>query len=392
MLSDELTSQFYAWERRGRGWQLWPALVDLEPPYRPFLRYYTPPRKAIDDGRRPTLLSGAIEAFKNTFTSTPDGEQTSTEPSIEHYLNLIYPEEPFVSTFDAEIEEIAFGLDVEAIVEIKHVEQFILSLANLPNRISFEVIGDGNAIWFQLACSRKDAASVRNFLRSFFSASIASPKKPLMNLLKNASTPVVVEFGLSEEFMRPIKIIQRIDPDPLRPIIATLEGLNDGEIGALQVMFQGTRYDWSDSILRSVSDGSGDSFFLDAPEMFDLAQEKVLHPLLTAVVRVLGSGESEERSWQIARGLGYGIMQLNEPMSNDLIPLENSEVSFTDQLKDFASRQTCRSGMIINSGELAGLVHPPSSLIRSDRLTRQTKVTTACSKATGKIAVRFGSK
>ena len=388
MLSDELTSQFYAWERRGRGWQLWPALVDLEPPYRPFLRYATPPQKALDDGRRPTVLSSTIDAFKNAFNTRQ--EKSSTEPSIEQYLDLIYPEEPFVSTFDAEIEEITFGLDVEATVEIKHVEQFILSLANLPNRISFEVIGDGNAIWFQLACSHKDAASVRNLLRSFFSASIASPKKPLAGLLKNASTPVVVEFGLSEEFMRPIKIIQRIDPDPLRPIIATLEGLNEGEIGALQVMFQGTRYDWSDSILRSVSDGRGDSFFLDAPEMFDLAREKVLHPLLAAVVRVLGSGGSEERSWQIARGLGYGIMQLNEPMSNDLIPLENTEISFADQVKDFASRQTCRSGMIINSGELAGLVHPPSSLIRSDRLTRQTKVTRLAPKPPGKSQYVLG--
>ncbi|MBI3365271.1 MAG: type IV secretion system DNA-binding domain-containing protein [Ignavibacteriae bacterium] len=388
MLIDELTTQFYAWERRGRGWQVWPVLVDLEPPYRPFLRSYTAPRKVQDDGRRPTLLSGAIEAFKGAFTTQPLG--STDEPTIEQYLDLVYPEEPPVSTFDTDIEEITFSLDVEAQVELKHVEQFILSLANLPHRVSFEVIGDGNTIWFQLACSPKDAISVRNYLRSFFAASIATPKKSLLNILKNAQEPVVVEFGLSEEFMRPIKVIDRIDPDPLRPLIATLEGLSDGEIGALQVLFQGTRYDWTESIMRSVSDGSGESFFVDAPEMFDLARKKVEHPLLSAVVRVLGVGESTERSWEIARGLGYSLMQLNEPMSNDLIPLENKVVSFVDQLQDFAYRQTCRSGMIVNSGELAGLVHPPSSLIRSDKLSRQTKTTRLAPKSMGESRYVLG--
>ena len=381
MLSDDLTKQFYDWEQRGRGWQLWPTLVDLEPPYRPFLRSYRATQKPLDDGRRPTILSGAIDALKGAFSTRQPG--SSDEPSIEETIAALYPDEPPETTFDTEIEEITFSLDVEAQVELKHVEQFILSLASLPNRVSFEVIGDGSAIWFQLACAPKDATSVRNYLRSFFAASIATPKKPLLKLLKEVESPVVVEFGLSEEFMRPIKVIDRIDPDPLRPVIATLEGLVEGEIGALQVIFQGTRFDWTQSILRSVSDGRGESFFIDAPEMYDLALEKVQHPLLAAIIRVIGVGENIERSWEIARGLGYGLMQLNEPMSNDLIPLENEEASFEDQAVGFAYRQTTRSGMIINSGELAGLVHPPSSLIRSEKLTRQTKATRLAPKPTG---------
>ena len=334
------------------------------------------------------MLSGAVEALKEAFTSRP--AKPASEPSIEQYFELVYPEDPQRSSFDTDIEEISFRLDVDAQVDLKHVEQFILSLGSLPNRVSFEVVGDGNAIWFQLACARKDATSVRNFLRSFFAASIATPKKPLHKLLNSADKPVVVEFGLSEEFVRPIKMIDRIDPDPLRPIIATLEGLNEGEIGALQVLFQGTRFNWTQSILRSVSDGTGDSFFVDAPEMYDLARVKVQHPLFAAVVRVLGIGESEDRSWEIARGLGYGIMQLDEPMSNDLIPLENKSISFDDLLTDFAHRQTCRSGMLLNSGELAGLVHPPSHLIRSDKLSRQTKATRRAPKPSGEIRYVLG--
>ena len=37
---ERLTAQFYDWERRGRGWQLWSYPVELEPPFRPFFGHY----------------------------------------------------------------------------------------------------------------------------------------------------------------------------------------------------------------------------------------------------------------------------------------------------------------------------------------------------------------
>ena len=36
-IDEELTEQFYSWERRGRGWQLSPCPVVLEPPFAPSL-------------------------------------------------------------------------------------------------------------------------------------------------------------------------------------------------------------------------------------------------------------------------------------------------------------------------------------------------------------------
>ena len=30
--AERLTAQFYKWERRGRGWQVWEYPVELEPP------------------------------------------------------------------------------------------------------------------------------------------------------------------------------------------------------------------------------------------------------------------------------------------------------------------------------------------------------------------------
>jgi hypothetical protein len=54
-----LTEQFYRWEQRGRGWQIWPEPVDLEPPFEPFWPAGNIP--IIDDGRRETLSTFDVD-------------------------------------------------------------------------------------------------------------------------------------------------------------------------------------------------------------------------------------------------------------------------------------------------------------------------------------------
>src|SRR5436189_6291743 len=51
---ESIARQFYEWERRGRGWQLFDFPVELEPPFRPF--YFFEPAKGpiTDHGRAPT--------------------------------------------------------------------------------------------------------------------------------------------------------------------------------------------------------------------------------------------------------------------------------------------------------------------------------------------------
>ena len=40
MTTEELISaQFYAWEKRGRGWHVWNCPVELEPPFEEFQGY-----------------------------------------------------------------------------------------------------------------------------------------------------------------------------------------------------------------------------------------------------------------------------------------------------------------------------------------------------------------
>jgi hypothetical protein len=78
-LEERLTAQFYAWERRGRGWQLWEYPVELEPPFRPFLFHFAVPVLAADDGWRPTVLSGLVEGI---FGKRPPPAPALPDPSI----------------------------------------------------------------------------------------------------------------------------------------------------------------------------------------------------------------------------------------------------------------------------------------------------------------------
>src|SRR5438067_2455743 len=54
-----LSEQFYHWEQRGRGWQVFVHPVPPEPPFVPFA--FALPEPAVDDGRRPTVLSSLVQ-------------------------------------------------------------------------------------------------------------------------------------------------------------------------------------------------------------------------------------------------------------------------------------------------------------------------------------------
>lgn len=54
---EQLSEQFFKWESRGRGWQVFDEPVYPEPPFQPFPGHYLPEAPAIDDGRRATFLS-----------------------------------------------------------------------------------------------------------------------------------------------------------------------------------------------------------------------------------------------------------------------------------------------------------------------------------------------
>src|ERR1022692_3397943 len=82
---EALTSQFYAWERRCRGWDLYDYPVELEPTFTPFFFHSVPTAPTtIDDGLRPTLFNSLVKAVKTAFIP---GEKNVSEVSQEKLLD-----------------------------------------------------------------------------------------------------------------------------------------------------------------------------------------------------------------------------------------------------------------------------------------------------------------
>jgi hypothetical protein len=366
---EALTVQFYSWEQRGRGWPLWEYPVRLEPPFAPFA-HVLPAPTPYDDGRT-TFLQSILpcifrpqqrnEAAPIDFAPLdPQFSDTSSEPYVEL--------------------PVALAPDVEVSADVS--EQFLISLASCRWPVSFEVVGTEAQISVQLAAQERDASVVRDQLRAHHPQAVVSPAD--RDVLRaswheaGAHEEVIADFGLSNEFMRPITTFSRFGAvDPLTAIVGALSDLHAGECGVFQVLFLAARAPWADSVIRAVTDWSGDAFFADDPKMVSLAREKITRPLFAAVVRIAGRSRSHGRGWDIVRRLAGALRQFSDPASNELIPLTNDGYDDEAHAFDLLTRQSRRCGMLLNSEELVGLAHLPSPAVQSERLRRQVQRTKA---------------
>ena len=372
-----LTQQFYDWEKRGRGWQLWDYPVELEPPFRPFLVHFAGSGPIFDDAHKPTFLSALIERVRR-YWGGPASVIASPTDLLDQ--NLMEEAEPVVLSDKSNLVELAVALPPRQPVGKETTEQFLLGLSCASRPTSFEIIGLPESIVLQLTCREPDEGQVRQQIQAYFPEAVVHEEAGFLDRCwdnTGLKETVIVDFGLSREFMLPLKTFKGFEVDPLIGITGALADLQEGELGLLQVLFQATRHAWSENIIRAVTDWEGRSFFADAPEMVSLAKQKVSRPLYSVVVRVAGQSSTSGRAWQIAKALGGSLAQFSNPFSNELIPLDNEDYSQKDQEEDVLYRESHRSGIILNTDELASLVHLPSPSVRSEKLKREEKRTKA---------------
>lgn len=366
-----LTTAFYAWERRGRGWDVAPYAVQLEPPFRPFTFDPTPRAPVVDDARKPTMLGAWLGRIVGRRSHEMQVEpDTFTEPEPE-------------SAGDYEIAEIQIALPPDVKVAPELSEHLLLSLSTCAGPVSFEVVGTSESITIQMACAQGDVSHVQEQIRAYFPECVISEATNFLvdKWSAGRGAAIVVDFGLSQEFMRPLKTFSRFDTDPLIGVLGSLGDLVDGEVAVVQVLFQSTRAPWAASIIRSITDWQGESFFVDAPELLSLSRDKTNRPLFATIIRTAVRCSEPERTWQIAKRIGGSFAQLGNPSSNELIALSNDEYPEDAHVREVLQRQSRRSGMVLNSEELVSLVHLPSTVVRATRLTREHRRTKAVPKA-----------
>jgi hypothetical protein len=365
---EQLTEQFRKWEILGRGWQVFPEPVSPEPPFVPFHGHYLPDTPVVDDGRKPTFLSSFVRKLSQSISAERAAPPADAEPE-EEPEPVPLSREPLV--------ELQTSLPAKLDIGAEAVAQFLRNLALCREPIAFELLGTAKRVKVQFAAGEDDAPHVRRQLRAYFPEAVFRPCESTLEEVWSdceGEDALVVEFGLAREFMF---MLGSGKLDPFIGMVGALSELQPGDLGLFQVLFQPVQEQWAESILHSVTDGEGKPFFVNAPELTGAAEKKVSCPLYAAVVRIAAKAESFDRTLEIARDLASSLRMFAEPQGNELIPLENNQYPFDEHVEDLLRRQSRRSGMLLNSDELIGFVHLPSSAVRSPALERETGKTKA---------------
>lgn len=356
---DLYSELFYNWERFGRGWYLADRPVDPEPPFVPFwamVEEYRPSlSQAHDDGRKPGLVGQIAGLFKKKPKEEVQSFDTERQPIVS--LVMTPP--------------IVYGLIIPRTYQpqLAEIEGLLLMLSETTFPISFEVVGDGERITLQFTAQRQDEYYLLGQLKAFFpQVTIREQSDRLLDGWQQNHHPAIVDLGLSEEFMRPLLMTKGFKPDPLLGIIGVLESLLEGEIGLLQVIFQGAVNPWAQSVMESVLDLQGGSAFDDAPEMPKLAEAKVSRPLFGAVIRLAANTKSRGRTEEIIHHLIRSLKPLESFGSNNLIPLSNEGYPLAQHERCLLHRTSNRLGMLLNSQELTSLVHLPDASVQATKL------------------------
>lgn len=360
--SEQATLNFYQWEYRGRGYYHFDEQVAIEPPYVPFQHKSYSTTAPIDDGRVPTLFQRIAKLI--------DGK--GAEPKKDEEETHLIPN-PAGRLEKRTGFSISFGRDEEISPLITTEFLNILSFTRSP--VSFEIIGTYDNITVQFVCTLTDNERIRSQIKAYF-PSVVIKETNINNLSFNLNEQVAIaDFGLSDEFIRPIATHASFNIDPLTPIIATFSNLQEGDTALLQMIFKGVIAPWAKDITYAVSDGHGGSFFSDAPEMVTCAQEKVSSPLFGCVMRIATQGSSDNRSEYLATELTRSITSVATSEYNTLIPLSNEGYDYNDHLYNVYHRTSNRLGMILSSDELVSFVHYPNKTVISEKLHPQKNKT-----------------
>ena len=350
----ELTHDFYEWERRGRGWDLYPSPVHLEPCFKiPDFQYKR--RSVPDDGRTETWLS-SIFAPKRQEPPPPEAK------AAEEVLP-----EPF--SWSGELVELAVLVPPAADIPLGATVAWLESCTHLAEPIAIELLGFDNTVEFRVACGDADADLVASALR------IAAPEVAVYEtnaslkdhwVTGDRSDFSCLEFGLGHEFMSPLAPVHPRDPDPLAHLVGAVASVAKGERALVQVLAAPARAPWPDAIRRAVVTPSGQPFFVDNAEFTKRAFEKTEAPLFAAALRVGVCGRTQDSSFEVIRRVASALGRLGSAGTNELIPLAPSELLELDLLE----RTSCRTGMLLSSHELATLVHLPDSRVVVPELVR----------------------
>lgn len=360
-----LTNQFYQWEQRGRGWVVVGYPCDLEPPFVPFFGHYIEPGEIIDDGKRPSFWGSLLSGFAAPNLSAV----IHTEPE-----QIAYP----YSGASGSITMYTVTLPKHFKQNKERIGQLLVMLSYRKSPVSFEIIATAEEIVLECVTQDSDAAFFHSQVRVFFPECtvMETYTDKVLAVIQEADCIYTVDFGLAEECMRPIALFNGSDHDPYTALFGVMERLTESESIIIQILFCGVHNAWAESMERAVCDDFGKtSFFLDAPDMPQLARTKVSQPLYAVTVRAVTVSDTMEQAAALLQHVATAVVHASTSNTNAVIPLPGEQYLINQRLADMVMRETHRVGMLLNASELATFVHfpaiPSKKLIGSIHTTKQ---------------------
>ncbi len=338
--------------------------VDLEPPFYPFFGHFIS-EDIIDDGKRETWFSSIFNP------PGPPQESPYKKEPVQAYAHSTHSNDDPLTVF-------VILLPRQFRQSTDRIEQVLIMLSYRKSPISFEIIASEEAITLQMVCREPDAVFVQTQLRAFFPdcTIMESSGDKVLEVFLTELPLYTVDFGLQEEFMRPLATYPNLDHEPLTALFGILTRLQEDEYVIIQILFSGTHNAWAESIMTSVLDDSGkQSFFFDAPEMPQLAKEKVARPLYGVAIRAIAVAYTVHEAAILLQHVSTAVVHASTGTSNALIPLSTPEYIIEERMVDILLRGSHRVGMVLNSKELATFVHFPS--IHSKKLLQSNQTTKA---------------
>ena len=371
-MNDEMQYKaFDAWERRCRGWRLWNYAVELEPSFsRIWLKAEL--QRLGDDAR----VGGGISGFL-TRKRLSGAETVRLHGRGAEEIASDFPKpNPFYRETDGAELRIVLPRELDASPGAS--EQFLLSLGLAKDPLSFEIIADSANIELQIACDPNRAVYIKNQLRAFFpEVQVVERGGFLSSQFANTQPIAIADFGLANSFVLPLRLFRSYSPDPIAGLISSLATIKESEKAILQVLFQPVKGDWIGE-LNKVQTGKLNKILQERSSNFLAGlKAKLSSPLFAVSVRIMTQANAEHRAWELIRQIGANLRSFNDPAGNELVALSNDNYPENDHRLSVLSRTNYRFGMLLNTSELASLVHLPSSSITVEKLHRSRLVTKA---------------
>lgn len=329
MSVDQEMEQFYEWEIRGRGWLLWPHVVELEPPFRPFI------------GRGVAKSAVSEESFAGSIVpvTSEAGEPEEPPPPVLRGV-------PDVTVFRIECSP---GVDLPA--EVLGV--LVRAGSHLCHPVAIELHTASEERSVHMAVRDPDVDAAMRIIRTVFPrVQLEEDIDPLWLWDDAPGRQIAVgEWGLEAEFMLPL-VVSHGPHVPFPVVGACMPALEAEERACLQVLFQPAVAPWAGSMERAMSDPQGAPCYLKAPDSVHLVARKLGRPLIATALRSGIRATSDQRAIEYMTALTDVFQLLGHPNGNRLVPVPPTDLLWPD----LQQRTTHRSGMLLTIDEVVALV------------------------------------